>query len=316
VFDRFHRAESARALPGSGLGLSIVRDVARIATAGGRVRRSATRPAAPAWGSRSPHAAAPRSEHRRALTELSTGSASLLTVDRHREGHDEPGKARPDEPHPLTPLRPPHPAAGPRRRGTILGVGAGVLGGGLVGLAMTVPTFITPRATTPPARPSRRPGRHRLPRPSVVATGVARAGSRLRGALQELVDDGTLTAVQADAVAEHLAAQGTRAHRGDRGLGGHRGPGMDGEVVAELLGDRGRELRTALRDGQSIADARRRERRRRPDGDRCARRRGRRATSTSPSRTAASPRTRPPTSSSTSPSASPPASTASGPPGG
>lgn len=29
VFDRFHRAEAARALPGSGLGLSIVRDVAR-----------------------------------------------------------------------------------------------------------------------------------------------------------------------------------------------------------------------------------------------------------------------------------------------
>lgn len=29
VFDRFHRAESARALPGSGLGLSIVREVAR-----------------------------------------------------------------------------------------------------------------------------------------------------------------------------------------------------------------------------------------------------------------------------------------------
>lgn len=29
VFDRFHRAESARALPGSGLGLAIVRDVAR-----------------------------------------------------------------------------------------------------------------------------------------------------------------------------------------------------------------------------------------------------------------------------------------------
>lgn len=29
VFDRFHRADSARALPGSGLGLSIVRDIAR-----------------------------------------------------------------------------------------------------------------------------------------------------------------------------------------------------------------------------------------------------------------------------------------------
>ena len=29
VFDRFHRADTARGLPGSGLGLSIVRDVAR-----------------------------------------------------------------------------------------------------------------------------------------------------------------------------------------------------------------------------------------------------------------------------------------------
>jgi two-component system sensor histidine kinase MprB len=28
VFDRFHRSDAARALPGSGLGLSIVRDVA------------------------------------------------------------------------------------------------------------------------------------------------------------------------------------------------------------------------------------------------------------------------------------------------
>ena len=34
VFDRFYRADSARALPGSGLGLSIVRDVAL--THGGR----------------------------------------------------------------------------------------------------------------------------------------------------------------------------------------------------------------------------------------------------------------------------------------
>ena len=29
MFDRFHRADEARALPGSGLGLSIVREVAR-----------------------------------------------------------------------------------------------------------------------------------------------------------------------------------------------------------------------------------------------------------------------------------------------
>ena len=36
IFDRFHRAESARTMPGSGLGLSIVREV--VERAGGTVR--------------------------------------------------------------------------------------------------------------------------------------------------------------------------------------------------------------------------------------------------------------------------------------
>ena len=41
IFDRFYRAEGARALPGSGLGLSIVRDV--VERCGGRVE-AATAP--------------------------------------------------------------------------------------------------------------------------------------------------------------------------------------------------------------------------------------------------------------------------------
>ena len=39
IFDRFYRAEGARALPGSGLGLSIVRDV--VERCGGRVEAAA-----------------------------------------------------------------------------------------------------------------------------------------------------------------------------------------------------------------------------------------------------------------------------------
>lgn len=154
----------------------------------------------------------------------------------------------------------PSAASSRRRRGTILGVSAGVLGGGLVGLAMTVPTFTsaasddTTDTTTDITVAALQTTDDTTTDDSTVDTtdDAARPepGARLREALQALVDDGTITAEQADAVAEHLAAQAPE--RG--GHRGHRGPGMDGEVVAGLLGIEAEELRDALRDGQSIAD--------------------------------------------------------------
>lgn len=160
--------------------------------------------------------------------------------------------------HTTSPETPsPDRAAARRRRGTVLGVTAGVLGGGLVGLAMTVPTFTNAASDTTTDDTT-----------TIVAddtdatTDTATRpdpATHLRDELQALVDDGTLTAEQADAVAAHLAAQMPERRGGPGGPGHHgrgpgRHPGMDGEVVAELLGIDAVELRAALRDGQSIAD--------------------------------------------------------------
>ncbi|MEO0494314.1 MAG: hypothetical protein AAF081_12965 [Actinomycetota bacterium] len=82
------------------------------------------------------------------------------------------------------------------------------------------------------------------------------AGSRLSAALQGLVDDGTLTEAQRDAVVETL--QDARPDRGEfrEQLGerfGERGPRGAGEL-AEILGIDGSEIREALQSGSSIAD--------------------------------------------------------------
>jgi len=188
----------------------------------------------------------------------------LLTVGRHREGMTHPER-NPDMNPDTNPDMNPSAASSRRRRGTILGVSAGVLGGGLVGLAMTVPTFTsaasddTTDTTTDITVAALQTTDDTTTDDTTTDdstvdttddTARPEPGVRLREALQALVDDGTITAEQADAVAEHLAAQAPE--RG--GHRGHRGPGMDGEVVAGLLGIEADELRDALRDGQSIAD--------------------------------------------------------------
>lgn len=73
---------------------------------------------------------------------------------------------------------------------------------------------------------------------------------RLREQLQPLVDNSTVTAEQADAVAEHLAGQ-VPLFRGRHG----RGFGADfGAAVLDVLGIDAAELREQLASGQSLAD--------------------------------------------------------------
>ena len=77
-------------------------------------------------------------------------------------------------------------------------------------------------------------------------------GERISEALQVLVDDGTLTEAQRDAVVETL--QNARPDRGEfRKRLGQRGPRGAGEI-AEILGLEGSEMREALRNGSSIAE--------------------------------------------------------------
>ncbi|NIR34766.1 MAG: hypothetical protein GWN79_01020 [Actinobacteria bacterium] len=85
-------------------------------------------------------------------------------------------------------------------------------------------------------------------------------GTHIRTALQGLVDDGTLTDAQVDAVVEalHEARPDDGPRFRHRGFRGHR-PGkvfghLAGGEVAEILGLEPEELRDALRDGRTVEE--------------------------------------------------------------
>lgn len=134
-------------------------------------------------------------------------------------------------------------------RSAKLGVAAGVLAGGAIGLVATMPSLTSaaaeepsgdavvalqesPDETTTADQPDERP----------------EPGERLRETLQPLVEDGTIDDGQADAVTDHLVE-----NRPERAGRGHRHAHHGGEV-AELLGIEREALRAELEAGNSIAD--------------------------------------------------------------
>ena len=137
----------------------------------------------------------------------------------------------------------------------IIGLSAGLLGGGAAGLAFTGTTGIAgaqdATSTTVAADT-----------PADASTGTADAdrpdpSTKLAEALAPLVTDGTLTQAQADKVVETLKAAGP--------MGGGHGPGRDGggrgrgggpgaEAAATALGMTADELRTELQGGTTIAE--------------------------------------------------------------
>jgi hypothetical protein len=121
-----------------------------------------------------------------------------------------------------------------KHRAAAIGLTVGLLAGGAAGLALGVPALSGAQETTTEQTESDRP----------------EPGQHLRDALQPLVDEGTITQAQADAV---IAALEAARPAGGPGTGhGGRGPGLD--AAATALGVTDDELRTALQDGQSLAE--------------------------------------------------------------
>jgi hypothetical protein len=139
------------------------------------------------------------------------------------------------------------------RRGLAIGLTGGLLAGTAAGLVFGVPGLSSAASSTPAAIVQQVD-------PAEESDAPVEPGTRLRETLQPLVDAGTITDAQAEAVTAHLVEN--RPERGEfgEGHGGHhRGPGMFGrgvasEALTDLLGIDGEELRTQLRDGATLAE--------------------------------------------------------------
>ena len=143
------------------------------------------------------------------------------------------------------------------RRGVAWGVAAGLIGGGAVGIALMAPSLTNAADADVPAALVAQADDTVDDAPPIQR---AEPGEKLREILQELVDDGTLTAEQADTVAQHLVEnapkrgehQGRRA--GKRGERRGRVLGQQADALAELFGIDAETLRSELSDGSSLAD--------------------------------------------------------------
>ena len=144
----------------------------------------------------------------------------------------------------------------PSRKGLGFGLTAGLVGGSLAGLAFGVPGISSAAGDTGGGIVALVQQTDE-PADTIDTTDERHeAGERLRELLQDLVDDGTLTADQADAVTTHLVEN--RPERGDHGgdRGDRRGPGgaWRSTAVLDLLGIDAETLRDELRSGSTLLE--------------------------------------------------------------
>jgi hypothetical protein len=139
-----------------------------------------------------------------------------------------------------------------KNRLAIVGLAAGLIGGGVAGIALTSPGIASGQSTSSDSTTST------TTKDGTNAEKPDR-GHFLDDALAPLVENGTITQAQADAVKK--AIEDARPDRGDFGpdvhgrFGGGHGPFGDVfGAAAKAIGVSVDDLRAALRDGKSIAD--------------------------------------------------------------
>lgn len=151
-------------------------------------------------------------------------------------------------------------------RAVAAGLTLGVIGGTAAGLVFGVPGLTSAASSDVAPQTAAIVQQVDDTDPPASVDAPAEAGTRLRDTLQSLVDDGTITAEQADAVTAHLVEN--RPERGERGgpgegrgegRGGGRDPGSFGrgvtsEALTDLLGLDAQELRQQVRDGATLAE--------------------------------------------------------------
>ena len=144
-------------------------------------------------------------------------------------------------------------------RGVAAGLTLGVIGGTAAGLVFGVPGLTSAASSDVAVSPAAIVQQVDETDPSTpTEEAPAEVGTRLRDTLQSLVDDGTLTAEQADAVTEHLIEnrpdraerRENRQERREARQERRQAP----EAVQELLGLSAEQLREQLRAGSTLGD--------------------------------------------------------------
>lgn len=152
-----------------------------------------------------------------------------------------------------------------KRRGLTIGLAGGLLAGTAAGLVFGVPGLSSAASDTTSVAPAAlvQQTDDTEPTEAVDSADAPEMGTRLRETLQSLVDDGTITADQADAVTAHLVENRPEGggHGGPGGGPGGRHGGLMGgaagvasEALTDLLGIDAQDLRSQLRDGATLAE--------------------------------------------------------------
>lgn len=158
-----------------------------------------------------------------------------------------------------SPSRAEHPSGRPgKNRSIAAGLTLGVIGGTAAGLVFGVPGLSSAASSDVAVTPAAIV--QQVDDDAVTEKPETRPepGARVREAIQSLVDDGTITAEQADAVVAELLEQapdrGERRDNREERREARQERRQAPEAVQELLGLSPEELRGQLRSGSTLAD--------------------------------------------------------------